>query len=105
MDRQLAIKGLSDSGRECRPNFFIVGAPKAGTTSMYSYLAQHPDVYLCPVKEPNHFSVKSIKKQGLYYQPSLIESEQEYLELFRGACGESAIGEASANPDIPAQSR
>ena len=37
------------------PNFFIVGAMKAGTTSVYSYLRQHPDVYMSPVKEPNYF--------------------------------------------------
>jgi Sulfotransferase family len=38
------------------PNFFIVGAPKAGTTSLYYYLGQHPDVYMSPVKEPNYFA-------------------------------------------------
>ncbi len=91
------MNGQPDSDRERRPNFFIVGAPKAGTTSMYSYLAQHPDVYLCPVKEPNHFSFESISNQELYYEPSLIESEQEYLDLFRAVRGESAIGEASVS--------
>ncbi len=38
------------------PNFFIVGAPKAGSTSLYYYLGQHPDVYMSPIKEPNYFA-------------------------------------------------
>ena len=38
------------------PNFFIVGAAKSGTTSLYHHLCQHPDVFMSPVKEPNFFS-------------------------------------------------
>src|ERR1700744_256409 len=38
------------------PNFFIVGAPKAGTTSLFNYLDQHPQVYMSSIKEPNFFS-------------------------------------------------
>jgi Sulfotransferase family len=36
-----------------KPNFFIVGTPKAGTTSLYHYLEEHPDIYMSPVKETN----------------------------------------------------
>jgi hypothetical protein len=39
-----------------KPNFFIVGAAKAGTTSLYYYLNQHPEIFLSPLKEPNYFS-------------------------------------------------
>ena len=45
---------MSSAARE--PNFFIVGAPKAGTTSLYHYLDQHPDIYMSPIKEPCFFS-------------------------------------------------
>src|SRR4051812_42091221 len=38
------------------PNFFVVGAGKAGTTSLYRYLRQHPQIYMSPVKEPCYFS-------------------------------------------------
>lgn len=38
------------------PNFLVIGAAKCGTTSLYHYLRQHPDVYMSPIKEPNHFS-------------------------------------------------
>jgi hypothetical protein len=36
--------------------FFIVGAPKAGTTSLYHYLDQHPRIYMSPIKEPHFFA-------------------------------------------------
>src|ERR1022692_2524437 len=39
-----------------QPNFFLVGAPKAGTTSLYHYLRQHPQIYMSPIKEPNYFA-------------------------------------------------
>ena len=48
-------------------DFFIVGAPKAGTTSLYKYLNQHQDVVMSSVKEPNYFSKEELKSQKLYY--------------------------------------
>jgi hypothetical protein len=44
------------------PNFLIVGVPKAGTTSLYKYLSQHPDVYVPKIKEPHYFSRNFILK-------------------------------------------
>src|SRR5688572_12731015 len=38
------------------PNFIIIGAAKSGTTALYHYLKQHPQVYMCPVKEPRFFA-------------------------------------------------
>lgn len=46
------------------PDFFIVGAAKAGTTSLADYLSQHPAVYMSPVKEP-HFFAKDIRLDEL----------------------------------------
>jgi hypothetical protein len=40
------------------PNFFVVGAPKAGTTSLYHYLDQHPEIYMSAIKEPYFFSTE-----------------------------------------------
>lgn len=39
-----------------RLNFFLIGAPKAGTTLVHARLSQHPQVFLSPLKEPNHFA-------------------------------------------------
>lgn len=64
------------------PNLFIVGAPKAGTTSLYYYLKQHEDINMSEIKEPNFFSNEFIKVQNLYYDTKGIENEIEYQKLF-----------------------
>jgi hypothetical protein len=69
------------------PNFFVVGAPKAGTTSLYHYLRQHPDVFMSPVKEPQYYARDDASPFSL--------SRDGYLALFAGAGAHSAIGEAS----------
>jgi len=75
-----------------RPNLFIIGAPKAGTTSMYEYLRGHPDVYMSPVKEPAFFSPDvPPQKVRFRYDRDL----DRYLELFAGAKDERYAGEAS----------
>ena len=38
------------------PDFFIVGAAKAGTTALNDFLDQHPQIHMCPLKEPHFFS-------------------------------------------------
>ena len=74
---------------KCKPNFFIVGAPKAGTTALFEYLRQHPNIYMPREKEPNYFA-----KDFTYY-PS-IRKESEYMKLFKGCTDQHlAIGEAS----------
>lgn len=72
-----------------RPNFFIVGAPRCGTASMYLYLKQHPEIYVSVLKEPQFFG------QDLPPVPHGIRDEDVYLELFEGANGRALRGEAS----------
>jgi len=50
-----AEEGKEQEKREKLPNFFIVGAAKSGTTSLYHHLCQHPDIFMSPVKEPGYF--------------------------------------------------
>ncbi len=80
-----------------KPNFFIVGTPKAGTTSLYHYLEQHPQIFLSPVKETNFFSYEEIKAQGLFYNEEHISTIQQYLYQFDKVRTEKAIGEASVS--------
>jgi hypothetical protein len=40
------------------PNFIILGAAKAGTTALYEYLKQHPQVYMTPLKETNYYALR-----------------------------------------------
>jgi hypothetical protein len=84
------------------PNFFLVGAARAGTTALWNRLRQHPDVYMpLESKEPHFFSDVQ--------PPWAIRSWDDYLALFAGAGEVSAIGEASAGylmaPEVPARIR
>ena len=59
------------------PNLFIVGAPKSGTTFLYHYLKQHPDIYFPNFKEPHFFGSDLIRRNGAYNL-----SLDEYKDLF-----------------------
>ena len=73
------------------PNFFIVGAPKAGTTSLYDYFRAHPEIYMSPVKGPRFFCYTN--QQDSNYRFRTLE---EYAALFDGVTTETAVGEATA---------
>jgi hypothetical protein len=86
-----------------RPDLFVVGAPKSGTTSLYEYLREHPDVYMSEVKEPFYFSPDVFRTfRNKFKHP---EDEERYLALFAAATTEKRIGEASttylASPAAP----
>ncbi len=71
-----------------KPNFFIIGAPKCGTTSLAAWLSEHPQVFMCPVKEPHYFSVDIRRKDRV--------NIDQYLSLFSDADNvHKIIGEAS----------
>lgn len=83
------------------PNFLIVGSAKAGTTSLYHYLKQHPEVYMPEMKEPRFF-VSTIFKELNLKDPycksiskDIIFTFEDYIKLFKDAKNERAIGEAS----------
>ena len=82
------------------PNFIVIGAAKAGTTSLYWYLAEHPAVFMSPVKETNYFAY-GVDADGrlLYGDPEHhafpVKTLEEYRQLFTGAADSGAIGEAS----------
>src|SRR6476659_140055 len=76
---------------ETLPNFFIIGAQRSGTTSLYDYLRQMEGIYMSPLKEPCFFS-PSIPSTS--YR-RFVRDKSEYLDLFRGLRTEKAIGDAS----------
>lgn len=78
---------------ETWPNFFIVGAPKAGTTSLYKYLKNIPGIYMSPVKEPHYFSTNFPKISNR--KP--MHDKNTYLKLFENSKGAKIVGEASTN--------
>ncbi len=71
------------------PNFFVIGAPKAGTTSLCEYLKGHPQIFFSSVKEPHFFDTDMSKSFKL--------SRTTYLSLFSGAKPDvhQAVGEGS----------
>ena len=73
------------------PNLFIVGAPKCGTTALYSYLVSHPEIFMSPLKEPEFFA------SDIFAHQRSVTTLREYLNCFSGANGQKKIGEASAN--------
>lgn len=79
------------------PNFIIIGAPKAGTTSLYHYLSEHPQVFMSEPKEVNYFSREEIIEQGLYYKDFKAKNLNEYKQLFETASNQKAIGEGSVS--------
>jgi hypothetical protein len=103
------------------PNFFIAGAPKAGTTALYHHLAQHPDIYMSPIKEPCYFSLelraenfaprqkphaRRIQRETHEYlrgpmdkpiSGGIVTEWEDYLRLFAAAGRQHAVGEASVS--------
>src|SRR5512146_2384585 len=72
------------------PGFCLVGAPKAGTTSLFRYLGQHPEIALPGVKEPCFFAPE------VPVDPATDQHRRSwdaYLSLFAGAGGARAVGE------------
>lgn len=84
------------------PNFLVIGAGKAGTTSLYFYLAQHPEVFMSALKEVNFFAVEG--QQLRFNGPRddreakycfSVTSLESYSRLFAEATNQKAIGEIS----------
>ena len=83
------------------PNFIVVGCAKAGTSSLYLYLRQHPQIFMSEVKEPRYFSYPEERPE--YKGPgdeerfnrTTVYRWKDYIKLFDGVKGEIAVGEAS----------
>ncbi len=89
------------------PNFLLAGASKAGSTSLYHALRQHPDIYMPEEKEPGYFIADRLLKVPAaehFQRRHLIVELEQYERLFDGVAGERAIGEASVqylmHPDL-----
>lgn len=92
---------LTDFNNSRLPNFFIIGAAKSGTTSLYRHLGKHPDVFLPSVKEPRYYAYEG-EQEGDFGGPdtcglvdSIVKTKTEYLRLFQETDGETAVGDAS----------
>lgn len=84
------------------PDTFVIGAAKSGTTSLYDYLRQHPDVFMSPVKEPRYFAyaenppaMAGPGDEASNREAGAVYTLDAYRELFADATTESVVGEAS----------
>jgi hypothetical protein len=82
------------------PNFLIIGAAKSGTTALYEYLKQHPQIFMSVIKEPKFFAhenrLPNWKGPGdERYDPTTITNIALYLAMFHEVTDEKAVGEAS----------
>ena len=72
-----------------RPNLFIVGAAKCGTTSLHRDLSLHPDVFMSDPKEPRFFA------RDLDLRHRWVDTEEQYMQLFSGGARKKYRGEAT----------
>jgi hypothetical protein len=117
--QEIPTRSDTNPGETTLPNFFLVGAPKAGTTSLYHYLDQHPEIYMSPLKEISYFSsevrsesfassLRGPAEQGIKSMRRYLDSGakekrfggivsewEDYCSLFARAEKQRAIGEAS----------
>ena len=82
-----------------KPNFFIVGQPKAGTTALHNFLSQHPDIFMSKFKEPFFFCKDFHQESDQHYgfrKFFPFRDEASYLKLFAQADSYKIVGESSA---------
>ncbi|MGH3065768.1 MAG: sulfotransferase family protein [Gaiellaceae bacterium] len=84
------------------PTFIVIGVAKGGTTSIYRYLDQHPEIFMCPDKGPNYFGYEDARDWRWHDEgePPLLRhfkvaTLEEYERLFDGVTSEHAVGEVS----------
>ncbi len=92
----------SAGGKYAFPNFLVIGAQKSGTTALYSLLKQHPQIFMCPSKEPHFFAFEGRRPQltGINNRidpmnANAVIDVETYVQLFSGAGDALAAGECS----------
>lgn len=86
------------------PNFLVLGAAKAGTSSLYVYLKQHPDVFMSPTTELNFFAhaggdlnFRGPGDLAYMWDDFLVATYEDYCKQFATVGNETAIGEVSTH--------
>ncbi|MGF1590850.1 MAG: sulfotransferase [Pleurocapsa sp.] len=83
-----------------KPNLFIVGQPKSGTTALHQFLGQHPEIYMSSIKEPHFFCADfHLESDRTYGKQRFFDyrNESAYLQLFNKARNVKIAGESSTN--------
>ena len=86
--------------KNIKPNLFIVGTPKSGTTSLYHYLKQHPEIFMSDPKEIGYFCKDLTKEADNFYGKAghtPYKTLEQYLTLFKNSENYKIVGEASTS--------
>ncbi|MGY8932505.1 MAG: sulfotransferase, partial [Flavobacteriales bacterium] len=89
-----------------KPNLFLVGAPKAGSSLLWTMLKEHKDIFFStnPEKEINYFSYDELTHNS-YYKDYKVKSEYDYLKVFKKGQSVKYLVDGSvsyfAYPSIP----
>ena len=76
------------------PDFFLVGAPKCGTTALYEMIGAHPEIFVSPIKEPDFFA-SDIRHAA--HPAGAVDDWSRYLALFESASPTQRLGEGSVS--------
>ena len=79
-----------------RPDFFIVGHPKSGTTALYEMLRAHPQIFMPELKEPWFFAHDMRPRRPPVREPPVPRTLEAYLDLFEAARPDQRTGEATS---------
>jgi hypothetical protein len=89
------------------PNFYVVGAQKCGTTTLYEHLAKHPQVFVPEAKEPEFFS--AAPDSGFVHGSKVCKTVDDYQRQYQPGAGYPAIGDFSTgylwDDQVPAKIR
>jgi len=77
------------------PNFFLAGAAKSGTTSLYRALRQHDDVFLPDLKEPHVYAYLADRSTAGHLYTDAADARRRYAKLYAEVAGQTAMGDAS----------
>lgn len=80
-----------------KPNLFVIGASKCGTTSLHNYLSMHPDIVMSTFKEPGYFVEERHRADCLRTADGSLTPWQLYLRLFHGMETKRYAGESTTN--------
>lgn len=88
---------MAPRGVPITPTFLVIGDTKAGSTSLHSYLGQHPDVFVPREKELRYFAYDPENSYHRRAASTRVRTFEEYLSYFDAASGAAAVGEVSPN--------
>lgn len=85
------------------PDFLVIGAAKSGTVSLYHYLGQHPQIFMCPTNETNFFALDGFDVESHFQGPGdsaaveshCVKDRAAYEALFAAAGSAQRLGESS----------